>query len=432
MSGVDLTFIGLTDLAGLLRGKAVPAVRVEKGVGWVPTNALITCFDALGDGPYGSLGDLVLHPDPDTQCHLPGIDDGPDFRLVLAEVRYLDGNAWDCCTRTALRRALARFESASGETLLATFEQEFQMVGMQRPPGDAFGFHGYRAAEAFGRALMDAMTALGFGPEQFIREYGADQFEVTMAPATAMQAADRATVFRALVRDIAPRFGHRATFAPISGPEATGNGVHIHFSLRDADGLPGTYDPTRPGGLSVLAGKAVAGILKYLHEIVALLAPSVVSYQRLTPHRWSAAYSNLGDRDREAAVRICPVRKNDPALAEKFNLEVRAVDATASPHLALAVLVHAMAEGIEKGMAAPSISTGDLSLLDSDTLASRGIHRLPTSLSEALRAFEASGTVHRWFGEEFVTVYAAHKNAEIAYVEAAGDRNIFDLYRASY
>ena len=59
--------------------------------------------------------------------------------------------------------------------------------------------------------------------------------------------------------------------------------------------------------LAKTAGQFVAGILKYLDAIVAITAPSVVSYLRLTPHRWSAAFNNLGFRDREASVRICPV-----------------------------------------------------------------------------------------------------------------------------
>ncbi|HEX6015528.1 MAG TPA: hypothetical protein VFY87_27760, partial [Geminicoccaceae bacterium] len=59
-----------------------------------------------------------------------------------------------------------------------------------------------------------------------------------------------------------------------------------------------TYDPNRPNGLSVVASAFAAGILRHMPALVALTAPSVVSYIRLVPHRWSAAFNNLADRDR--------------------------------------------------------------------------------------------------------------------------------------
>ena len=74
--------------------------------------------------------------------------------------------------------------------------------------------------------------------------------------------------------------------------------------------------------------------------LVALTAPSVVSYIRLVPHRWSAAFNNLADRDREAGLRICPTSAHDEAgRARQYNLEYRAADAAANPHLALAALL---------------------------------------------------------------------------------------------
>src|SRR3546814_19803900 len=61
--------------------------------------------------------------------------------------------------------------------------------------------------------------------------------------------------------------------------------------------------------------------------LVALTAPSPISYLRLRPHSWSAAYSWLADRDREAALRICPtwsVGGGDPD--RQCNVEYRAAD----------------------------------------------------------------------------------------------------------
>jgi glutamine synthetase len=99
--------------------------------------------------------------------------------------------------------------------------------------------------------------------------------------------------------------------------------------------------------LSVTETRFAASILEHLPALCALTASSVVSYLRLKPHYWSAGFGYLGDRDREATIRIPPT-ENAPGAdrARQFNLEFRAADAAACPHLALAVLVLAGMRGI--------------------------------------------------------------------------------------
>lgn len=194
--------------------------------------------------------------------------------------------------------------------------------------------------------------------------------------------------------------------------------MHIHISFRDADGRPVTWDANGPAGMSAVTGAFIAGVLKYLDSILALTAPSDISYLRLTPHRWSAAYNNLGFRDREASVRICPVTAQEPeGIARQYNFEFRAADAAASPHLALAAILHAGAQGIEEGLAAPKVTEEDLSALPPAELAARGYIRLPETLPQALARFEANATVTGWFPEGFAAVYAAHKRGELAVIE---------------
>ena len=74
----------------------------------------------------------------------------------------------------------------------------------------------------------------------------------------ALAAADRAVLLRDIVRNLAHARGQQASFAPLLEPDAVGNGVHVHFSLRDSTGAPVTYDPARPGGLSAVAGSFAA------------------------------------------------------------------------------------------------------------------------------------------------------------------------------
>ena len=82
-----MIFVATSDIAGKLRGKAFPAVDIDKrlrrGVGWTPTNVQITCFDAIAESPYGALGDLLLVPDPNTEVKLDFMDGEPADRVAI-------------------------------------------------------------------------------------------------------------------------------------------------------------------------------------------------------------------------------------------------------------------------------------------------------------------------------------------------------------
>ncbi|MEM8730788.1 MAG: glutamine synthetase family protein [Pseudomonadota bacterium] len=419
MTPLPLIFAATCDLAGKVRGKAFPANELERrlvrGVGWTPTNVQITCFDAIADSPFGALGDLLLIPDPTAEVKLD-LGQGPVMHVMLGDIVDLDGAPWALCTRHLLRSALERLERLSGAHLLAAFEHEFQL----KTPGlanEGYGLGAFERRRALMETLMGALKAAGLDPDTIMKEYGPDQFEVVIGPQIGVKAADAAVILREITRHVAFAMGEEATFAPILDTASVGNGVHMHMSFVDAKGAPMGYDPDGSCGMSPLTGSFAAGILKYLPQILALTAPSVVSYERLTPHRWSAAYNNLGFRDREAALRICPVTAREPAsIAKQFNIEYRASDAAACPHLALAAVVHAGCQGIEEGLAAPAPTEEDLSLLNPADLDARGFVRLPTSLASALEAFSGDETTKGWFPAPFAEVYRAHKDGEIAYL----------------
>ncbi len=432
-----LIFAATSDLAGKLRGKAFPAGKLEKrlrnGIGWVPTNALINCFDSIGPSPFGSLGDLVLLPQTETMVDVDFQDGSPPEHFVLSDIKTTEGAAWSCCTRSILKTALARLKACAGLTLNATFEHEFQMTGQPGAVGEAFSYEAFGKYRDFGETLMAALKAANLPTDSFLKEFGAAQFEVTTEPQLGVTAADTAAILRSLTHATLRRFGETGTFSPIIDPAGVGNGVHVHMSFLDDAGQPATYDADGPGGMSKPTQSFVAGILKYLPSILCLSAPSVISYARLTPHRWSAAFNNLGFRDREASVRICPVTASDPAgIARQYNFEFRAADAAASPHLVLAAIVHAGCQGIEDGLPAPAPSQEDLSELSPKALAERGFVRLPQSLEEALSAFEADKVVRGWFGDEFCQVYLAHKRAEITHVADMTDAERYAAYAGVY
>ncbi len=195
-------------------------------------------------------------------------------------------------------------------------------------------------------------------------------------------------ILRELARAVARRQGVGVTFAPIVAGMGVGNGVHVHLGLVDREGRPVMHDPAGPGGLSAIAGSFTAGILRHLPALLAFTAASTVSYQRLVPHRWSSSFNNLGYRDREAAVRICPVRE-DGDVAAQYHVEYRAADAVASPYLLLAMLAMAGLQGLREELPTPRPTEGDLATMGAAELQAQGVQRLPTSFPLALAALDA-------------------------------------------
>ncbi len=429
-SEAPLWFVATCDLAAQVRGRAAPASRGEEvlasGVGWVPADLALTAFGGIAeDNVFGSAGDLRLLPDPETAVDLPSGDGLPALRVYVADQVQTDGSPWECCPRGFLRDALSRLRDDHGLTVLASFEHEFVLRGT--PDSPPFSLERARGAEPFGTDLVSLLERIGLAPETWLPEYGAGQFEITLRPAGGLAAADRAVLLREVVRDLARRRGLAATFAPILDPAGVGSGVHVHLSLRDADGRPVLHDPARPGGLSELGARFAAGIVAHAGAVCALTAASPVSYLRLTPHRWSAGGAFVGERDREALLRLCPaatIGGGDPASA--LNLEFRAVDATANPWLALGAIVRAGMEGLAG-------AHGEAPVVPEGTAPTPGeIPSLPRDLPAALAALEADAASRAWLAPDLLATYLSVKRAEVAALRGLPDeercRRIADVF----
>ena len=437
MLGEELVGFLHCDLSGLNRGRSVPASelesRLEAGVGWVPADQALTPFGPIAEpNPWGSTGDLRLLPDSNSGVRVD-LPEASPLHFFLCDAVNTDGRAWDSCPRTFLKDALGRLERETGLRLLASFEHEFLLLGPALEPGPGFSFEAQRRVEPFGPLVMAALREAGLEPEAFLPEYGEGQFEIPCAPAAGLVAADRAAATREVVREVARILGYRASFAPIADPEGVGSGVHVHMSLVDREGRPVAYDPERQGGLSTTAARFAAGILEHLPALCALTAPSVVSHLRLGPHHWSAGFGYVAERDREATIRIPPLvglSGGDPA--RQFNLEFRAADAAACPHLALAVLVLAGLHGIGEGLPEPHLVKEDPSELGEEERRRLGIRPLPGSLEDALAALESDAVVRSWFSRDLFDCYLSLKRTEISLLEGADPKDACERYLRVY
>ena len=404
----ELIFVGTCDIAGHVRGKGFPVgelpLRRKKGIGWTHSNLMQTAFGPIFDTPFGTGGDLMIVPDPEAEVRVDFADGSAPEHFFLGNIENTDSSPWECCPREFLRRSVEALKEESGLELIAAFEQEFVYTGNEERPGDAYSLGAFRRQGVFGESLVASLRAAGVAPDSFLPEYGPRQFEVTVKPQPALKAADQAVIAREMARAVAFHLGHRAIFSPMPVADGVGNGVHIHFSLKDASGVPQTYDPKGPLGLSEAAARFAAGVLHHLPAIAAITAPSPVSYLRLTPNRWAPTASDIVKQDRGASLRVCPVfaaaKKKD--IAKQFNLEFRVCDASASPYMALGALIFAGADGIARKLALPEPGGA--------------AQPLPRSLAEALDGMEKSAAVQDWFGPTFLEAYLRHKRSELAHV----------------
>lgn len=437
MINKPLVFALTSDFSGTSRGKAFPLEdlpsRQLKGIGWTPTNVQITCFDVIAESPFGALGDLLLIPDAETLVDIDFEDGDLPERFMICDITDLEGKVWEYCSRSILKDALSQLKTHGGAALYAAFEHEFQLKDATPQANKAYTFEAFSDRRELGEVLMAALETAGLSLDSFMKEYGANQYEVVVGPETGIKSADFAVILRELTRVSAKRCGLDATFSPILDPDSVGNGVHIHMSFLDDDGKPLTYDANGVAGMSNLTGSFIAGILKYLDSIVALTAPSAISYIRLAPNRWSAAFNNLGFLDREAAVRICPISTDDEEKrAKQYNFEFRAADAAASPYLALASVIYAGVQGIKDNLPMPNVTEEDLTKLSNEQLSQQGYTRLPQSLETALELFENNDIVRGWFPAGFAEVYLAHKRGELACLTTLSDKERCDKYKDVY
>ncbi len=436
-TNTDLLMVCTSDISGQVRGKAIPRRNISKrsniGVGWVPTNVFITSFGTIAPSPWGVLGDLMLRPDFTTEVNIVEEDKGLRENFVLADILELDGSPWECCLRGQVKKALDRLEREHGLRMIVAFEHEFYYTATEQQAGLGYALRAYRRLGAFPNDLMCILDQAGLGIDTFMPEFGPGQCEVTIDPKPALRAADEAVILRELVRATARSHGGRASFTPVVEPDGDGNGVHVHFSFQDIDGNPVSYDPSKPLDISEPAGAFVAGILRHLPEAISMTAASVPSYIRLQPNRWSAAFNNLGQQDREASVRICPVfGRTEASIAEKFHYEFRAADAVASPYLVLATIINAGLSGLDNGMTTPPETNTDLGRLDKEQLTRLGYERLSSSLMEALDRLENSKWATDYFGKMFIQTFIIHKRSEAEMMSDKSAAEICAMYFKAY
>jgi glutamine synthetase len=330
-------------------------------------------------------------------------------------MQTLDGLPWDLCPRAFLRETIDR-AAERGLRVEAAFEYEFYLArqiedGRFVPADDSlcYSSDGMDRQTAVIGAILDALDQQGLEPRQYYPELGPAQQELSIQHAPLLQAADRQVAVRETVRAVALQHGLVASFAPKPFADQAGNGCHVHLSLWNGDHNV-MYDPNGELGLSSLARSFVAGILTHMPGLLALTCPSVNSYLRLAPNMWSSAFTCWGPDNREATVRVAsPFRGRVEAST---NIEIKAVDGSANPYLALGAIVSAGLDGIQRRLDPGEPLTTNPNDLDEATRQERGIRRYPTNLGDAVSELEQDDVLLSALGAARAREFIAVRRAE--------------------
>jgi glutamine synthetase len=170
------------------------------------------------------------------------------------------------------------------------------------------------------------------------------------------------------------------------------------------------YDAAGLLGLSGLARSFVAGILQHAPGLLGVTCPSVNSYLRLAPNFWSSAYTCWGPDNREATVRVASPFKG--RVQASTNIEIKPVDGSANPYLALGAILAAGLDGIERRLepGEPLMSNPhDLSDAEREE---RGIRRYPSTLTDALDALQSDAALMSALGEARAREFIGVRRAE--------------------
>lgn len=419
--------------AGLIHAKTVPLHRVgafaNPGLGASPVwhvFAIDQTGIVVGPGT-GVVGDRRIRIDVE-ELHVLG--DG----LAWAPGSFYtqDGGPDPYCTRGALRRIEERL-AAAGLMALVGHEIEFVLVG---PDGAQlpshlwaqYGLAGVLEFEGFVRDVTDAAGSAGVLIEQLHPEYGANQFEISLAPRSPVAAADQLILTRILISRIARRYGLRVSLSPVPFAGAVGSGAHQHFSLQEKD-TPIFSGGDGPHGMSTAGASAIAGLLAGLPEAQGVLSGSILSGLRIQPGHWSGASLCWGAENREAAVRFLVA---GPANPHGANVEVKIVDPSANPYLASAAILGLALDGIDRELPLPGEVIVDPADLSADERAAAGITQLPGDQQTIIAALDGSALLRGVLGDAVVDATVAVRRYEGETYGDLSDDELAQRFRLSW
>ena len=359
--------------------------------------------------------DMYLYPDYNTWLIMEweNAQGGKVARLVC-DVYKNDNTPFEGDPRYILKRNLKKAVSLGFEKFNVGVEPEFFLFKLDQegnPTNNFSDYGGYfdlapvDSSEDVRREIVLELTKMGFNMEVSHHEVAFGQHEVNFEYDNALEACDNIQTFKLVVKNIARKHGYHATFMPKPVPGINGSGMHTNLSL-SKKGKNAFYSPDEENHLSEIALKFISGIMKFAKEFTFITNPTVNSYKRLVPGYEAPVYISWSDANRSTMIRIPASR------GESTRIEVRSVDPSTNPYLAMSVLLASGLYGIENNLEKISPVKKNLFKMSYRELRKNKIENLPSNLLESMKLFQKSKLMKESIGEDIFNKIIEAKKLE--------------------
>jgi glutamine synthetase, type I len=431
----NVTFLRLmfTDIAGTLKNVEVPAT--EEQLNKILSNKMMFDGSSIEGFVRINESDMYLYPDLDTWIVFPwGAENGKVAGLIC-DVYNADGSPFAGDPRGNLKRSLENMHELGYSSFNLGPEPEFFLFKLDEfnnptlevnDQGGYFDLAPTDLADNTRREIVNVLTQLGFEVEASHHEVAVGQHEIDFKYANVLQACDNIQIFKLVVKTIAREHGLHATFMAKPKFAINGSGMHCNMSLFDIDGQNVFFDEDGENQLSTTAYEFLAGLLKHAYSYTAVTNPTVNSYKRLVPGYEAPVYIAWAGRNRSPLVRVPASR------GQGTRLELRSVDPTANPYLALAVLLECGLDGIINKLTPPAPVESNIYAMTDEERKKAGISDLPSTLHNAVKALKDDKVVKDAMGEHIYTNFVEAKRIEWSsyaqYVSQWEVDNYLELY----
>jgi len=406
--GVDFIRLQFTDIMGINKNVEVPRSQFAKALDGE------IMFDGSSIEGFVRIeeSDMLLKPDLGTFRILPYDDEGGRVARLLCDIYTPDEQPFAGCPRTTLKRQLARARKL-GFSMMAGCEAEFFLFQTRNgvpttethDAASYFDLSPVDQGEDVRREIVLALEAMGFHVEAAHHEVAPGQHEIDFRYDDVLTTADSISTFRFVVKNVAIRNGLHATFMPKPIYGINGSGMHTHMSLF-TNNVNIFYDAKAPWQLSETCLNYIGGILRHAKGFCAITNPLVNSYKRLVPGYEAPTAISWSEKNRSPLVRVPATRGTGTRI------ELRMPDPSCNPYLALAVMLRAGIEGIDRKIdPGPPINKNIYKMSHRERRHLR-IDELPGNLSEALDELEKDDLVRDTLGEHLFERFVEAKREE--------------------
>jgi len=407
----DVEFIRLqfTDMFGNLKNVAITTGQLEKAL----NNQCM--FDGSSIEGFVRIeeSDMYLYPDLDTYVTFPWRPQQGKVARFICDVYTTDNKPFEGDPRYILRKVIKEAADMGYsfdvgpelEFFLFNMEENGQPTTMTYEKAGYFDLGPLDFGENARRDIVLTLEDMGITVEASHHEVAPAQHEIDIRYSDALTTADNIMTFKLVARTIAKRHGLHATFMPKPKFGVDGSGMHVNMSLKK-EGKNIFDDPSDKLGLSKEAYHFMAGIMKHVKSMTAILNPLVNSYKRIVPDFEAPVYIAWSASNRSPLIRV-PSGRGSSA-----RLELRCPDPSANPYLTLAVCLAAGLDGIRNELTPPQSVDKNIFALTNEERVALGVERLPENLDAAILELENNDFMKNVLGEHVSKKYIEAKKLE--------------------